>query len=213
MVTSDPVTSNLPSTSADPLPAGRRHRIAHAAPALGVALAIVLAAWFVGGRAGFDQIGRGGVNQHHLPKVGDVAPDFMALDEKGNPVWLSDFRGKPVWINFWGSWCPPCRAEMPELEQAYQRLAPQGVVLMAVSIDESIEAAATYARKNGASYPVFNVPQRILIAPSYDLWNVPTHLFIDGNGVVQAVIPGQLDVEMAVEHGESLLVPDPTPDP
>lgn len=208
MVTSDATSSSLPPTRPDPVLDGRRNRVLRAAPALGVALAIVLAAWFVGGRAGFDQIGRGGVNQRHLPKVGEVAPDFMALDERGNPVWLSDFRGQPVWVNFWGSWCPPCRAEMPDLEQAYQKLAPRGVALMAVSIDESLEVAAEYARKNGASYPVVNVPQRALIAPAYDLWNVPTHLFIDADGVVRAVVPGQLDAEMAVEHGESLLSQD-----
>ncbi len=211
MVTSDATPSNLPPTRPEPIVGRRRNRLAQAVPALGVALVIVLAAWFVGGRAGFDQIGRGGVNQRHLPKVGEVAPDFMSLDEAGNPVWLSDFRGQPVWVNFWGSWCPPCRAEMPDLERAYQKLAPQGVVLMAVSIDESLEVAAEYARKNGASYPVVNIPQRGLIAPAYDLWNVPTHLFIDANGVVRAVVPGQLDAEMAVAHGESLLALDGTP--
>ncbi len=175
---------------------------------LGLAVAIVVAAWWIGGRAGFDEIGSGGVNRKFLPRVGEVAPDVMALDAYQQPVWLSGFRGQPVWLTFWGSWCPPCRSEMPEIQQAYQQLAPQGVVLMAVSIDESLEVAAEYARKNGASYPVVNVPQRALIAPAYDLWNVPTHLFIDADGVVRAVVPGQLDAEMAVEHGESLLSQD-----
>src|SRR5688572_16084959 len=86
-----------------------------------LALAIVLGAWFVTGRQGFDSLGQGGVNQRLLPKAGEPAPDVTVTDILGNQVSLSDLQGKAVWLNFWGSWCPPCRAEMPEIQAAFEQ--------------------------------------------------------------------------------------------
>ncbi|MDQ3045192.1 MAG: peroxiredoxin family protein, partial [Chloroflexota bacterium] len=75
-------------------------RRAQVLSALLVAAAIVAAAWFVGGQAKFDGIGKGGINQSLLPKVGEIAPDFTTNDLNGRQVTLSDFRGQPVWLNF-----------------------------------------------------------------------------------------------------------------
>lgn len=172
---------------------------------LGLALAIVVAAWFVGGQAGFDDIGEGGINRRFLPEVGEPAPDVMALDGTAGPVWLHDFKGQPVWLTFWGSWCPPCRSEMPEIQAAYEQLAPEGVILMAVSVNEPYQVSLAFAQSLGATFPILNVPDRDLIAEQYDVYNYPTHLFIDANGVVQKIIPGQLDEETAVAEGRALL--------
>lgn len=101
-------------------------------PAL--AVAIVVVAWIVSEQAGFDTVGQGGINQQLLPKVGDLAPDFETEDLFGNPVRLSQFRGQPVWLMFWGSWCPPCRAEFPEVQRAYEQLALEGLRLLGVSV-------------------------------------------------------------------------------
>ena len=92
---------------------------------LAVAVLIVAAALAIGARSGWDSIGSGGINQSLLPKVGEVAPDFETEDVFGNPVRLSQFRGQPVWLMFWGSWCPPCRAEFPDIQAAYAQLEPQ----------------------------------------------------------------------------------------
>lgn len=173
--------------------------------ALSLALAIVVTAWVIGARAGFDQIGKGGINRQYMPRVGEVAPDLLMIGPEGTPVRLSDFRGQPVWLNFWGSWCPPCRAELPEIQTAYEQLSPRGVVLIALSIDQSRTAATEYARANGGTFPVYNVPSRALIAEQYDLRNVPTHLFIDANGVIQAVVAGSLSDGAAVSYAEQLL--------
>ena len=172
---------------------------------LSLALAIVVAAWFIGGRAGFDEIGEGGINRQFLPEVGEAAPDFVALDSTASGVWLHDFKGKPVWLTFWGSWCPPCRSEMPEIEAAYRQLAPEGLVLMAVSVDEPYEVSLAFAQGLGATFPILNVRYRELIADRYDVYNYPTHIFIDENGIVQKIIPGQLDEETALAEGRALL--------
>jgi peroxiredoxin len=172
---------------------------------LALALAIVVAAWFIGGRAGFGEIGEGGINRQFLPEVGEAAPDFVALDSTATGVWLHDFKGKPVWLTFWGSWCPPCRSEMPEIEAAYKQLAPEGLVLMAVSVDEPFDVSLAFAQALGATFPILNVPDRDLIADRYDVYNYPTHIFIDENGIVQKIIPGQLDTETALAEGRALL--------
>jgi hypothetical protein len=101
---------------------GRREAIA----GLTIAALIVAAAWWIGGRAGWESIGQGGINQRLLPKVGEPAPDFATEDVFGNPVRLSDYAGQPVWLMFWGSWCPPCRAEFPDIQAAYRQVKPQG---------------------------------------------------------------------------------------
>jgi peroxiredoxin len=176
---------------------------------LGLALAIVAAAWWVGGRAGFDEIGRGGVNRKFLPRVGEVAPDVMVLDASRQPVYLSQFKGRPVWLTFWGSWCPPCRSEMPEIQTAWQQLQPTGLALLAVSIDEPMDVALEFAAVNGATFPIYSVPQRALIADrGYDLYNVPTHIFIDADGVVRQIIAGPVDEESALAAAETILDPE-----
>jgi cytochrome c biogenesis protein CcmG/thiol:disulfide interchange protein DsbE len=173
-----------------------------------LALAIVGGAWVVGGKAGLDQIGRGGINRQFMPRVGEVAPELLMIGPDGAPARLSDFRGQPVWLNFWGSWCPPCRSELPDIQRAYETLSPRGVVLIALSIDQSRASATEYARANGATFPVYNVPSRSLIADDYDLRNVPTHMFIDANGVIRSMVAGSLSEGAAVSNSEALLAVD-----
>ncbi len=69
--------------------------------------------------------------------VGNPAPDFTLADLDGNQVSLSDFRGKTVFINFWATWCPACREEMPEIEALYQQYKDKGVVVLGVDILET----------------------------------------------------------------------------
>ena len=187
-------------------------RRGQAVAGLGVALLIVLTAWWWGGRAGWDSIGRGGINARLLPKVGERAPDFLTEDVAGNPVRLSDFEGQPVWLMFWGSWCPPCRAEFPDVQAAYETVQPDGVRLLGVSLDEPAEAAATYARQNGGTFLVLSDPDRADTGVTYPIYNFPTHMFIDGDGVVRSIVLNSLSEERAVAEARRLLSPPVTGD-
>ena len=184
---------------------GRTTRIALG---LGVALAIVAGAWFLGGQQGWDSVGSGGVNQQLLPKVGEVAPDFTTEDVFGNAVSLSEFRGQPVWLMFWGSWCPPCRAEFPDLQRAYAQVEPKGVRLLGVSLRESPIAAAAYAARNDATFLVLSDPDESDTGGAYPIYNFPTHIFIDADGVIRSIILSDMSEEFALEQARALLEPD-----
>lgn len=192
------------------VPSGARPSTRRRMPLTSIVIVIVVTCivaagtWYMGSQQGWDVIGQGGINRQLLPKVGDVAPDLVALNGEGEPVFLSEFRGQPVWLNFWGSWCPPCRAEMPEMQVAYEQLAPQGLVLLAVSLDEPIEVAVEYAELNGATYTVVGDPQREGSA-AYPIFNFPTHILIDRNGIVQDIVLAELNAEQFVKHAQVIL--------
>ena len=203
-------------------PPSRGQRLARLGLAAVVALTIVAAAWFVGDRQGWSDIGTGGANAQLLPKVGEPAPELVTLREDGSPMILSQLRGEPVWINFWGSWCPPCRTEMPDIQQAYETLAPQGLNVISISMREDPAKAISYRDQVGADFPVYIDPSYLtsyidpvanpeLAAQMSEMhadWqvnNFPTHIFIDENGIVQRVILSQMTYEEAVEIGEEVM--------
>jgi len=190
---------------AAPAPSGRARQ---ALLGLLVAALIVAAAWFAGGRAGWDSIGKGGGFQSVLPKVGDPAPDFVTEDVFGNPVRLSDYRGQPVWLMFWGSWCPPCRAEFPDIQAAYAQVAPKGVALLGVSLRESPLEAAAYAGRNGATFTVLTDPDEADTGAAYPIFNFPTHIFIDEDGIIRSIVLEDMDTEQAVGEVAKILPAD-----
>lgn len=167
--------------------------------------AVVTAAWVIGERQGFASIGLGGVNQSLLPKVGAAAPDIVTLLSDGQIVKLSGFLGQPIWLNFWGSWCPPCRSEMPDMEEAFKRLAPRGLVMLAISLDEPPETAFAYAARNGATYLIGTDPDRSLTGAAYPIINFPTHVLIDRQGIIRSIILAELDTAQFIESAEIIL--------
>jgi cytochrome c biogenesis protein CcmG, thiol:disulfide interchange protein DsbE len=201
----DTISSDAPPAAS--LPQTLRSRPATLVGGILMAIAIVVASWSLGAQQGWNQVGQGGINRTLLPKVGEPAPDLVALDRNGEPVFLSQFRGQPVWLNFWGSWCPPCRSEMPDMEAAYQRLAPQGLVMLAVSLDEPVADAIRYAELNGATYTVVGDPYRQGTA-AYPIANFPTHILIDREGIVRDVVLAELNEAQFVERAGAILTPE-----
>jgi cytochrome c biogenesis protein CcmG/thiol:disulfide interchange protein DsbE len=202
--------SAAPSAALDE-PANRRQRADKTGPAsskivgLAVAVLIVAAALAIGAQSGWDSIGSGGINQRLLPKVGEVAPDFETEDLFGNPVRLSQFRGQPVWLMFWGSWCPPCRAEFPDIQAAYAQLEPEGLRMLGVSLREAPVDAAAYAAANGATFLVLSDPDERDTGPAYPIFNFPTHIFIDREGVIRSIVLEDMDTEQAVAEAKRVL--------
>lgn len=185
-----------------------RSRNKQALIGLAIAAGILALAWFVAGQAGLSDVGKGGINTSLLPKVGDEAPDFVAISPQGQVVHLSDFRGQPVWVNFWGAWCPPCRAEMPDIQTAYETLGPQGLTLLAVSLGDKPSEALNFAELNGVTFDILLDPDRTLTSPTYPIYNFPTHIFIDEDGIVRKIVMSEMSAEEAIAAAQSIM-PDP----
>lgn len=118
--------------------------------------------------------------------VGQPAPDFVLKTLAGQNLRLSESLGQVVMINFWASWCGPCRQEMPALEKLYSTYRSAGLVLLGVSVDEDIQRAGEFARTLRISYPVL-LDHSKAVAPLYDLQALPMSVLIDRAGVVRYV--------------------------
>jgi peroxiredoxin len=85
---------------------------------------------------------------------GVVAPDFELLDTDGNRHRLSDYRGRPVIINFWATWCPPCREEIPSMNRAWQRLAEEDIAMLAINMGEDEDTIFIFTADYPADFPI-----------------------------------------------------------
>lgn len=176
--------------------------------AIAMAAGLVGTTWYIGERRGFTSIGSGGANAKLLPKIGEPAPSLVAIRSETELVFLSQFLGQPVWLNFWGSWCPPCREEMPAMEAAYRRLAPRGLVILAISLDEPMEEAFRYAELVGATYTIASDPVRKGTGVNYAIANFPTHILVDGEGIVRDIVLAALNEEQIIAYAEKILPPE-----
>jgi peroxiredoxin len=115
---------------------------------------------------------------------GSAAPDFeIALLGKEGMLRLSDFKGKVVVLNFWASWCPPCRWEMPDFERMWQEYRDKDVVFLGVAVADFEDKALGFAEKTGVTYPLA-LDATGEVAKDYGITSMPTTYFIDREGKV-----------------------------
>jgi cytochrome c biogenesis protein CcmG, thiol:disulfide interchange protein DsbE len=121
-------------------------------------------------------------HQPHPVKIGGPAPAFSLdrLDGNGK-LTLSSLRGKAIVLNFWASWCGPCKSEAKALEQAYQRYRDRGLVVLGVDYHDVTSDARSFVRRRGVTYPIVRDREGVLIDP-YDVTGVPETFFIDRRG-------------------------------
>jgi len=125
----------------------------------------------------------------HAVAVAEVAPDFTLKSLDGKNTRLKEYRGQVVLINFWASWCGPCRQEMPLLDEIYNKYMRAGLVLFSVNLDEQRDPAAEMARTLKVSYPVL-FDERKDVSRAYQVGTVPVTVLIDRAGVVRYVSEG-----------------------
>ncbi|OGT27457.1 MAG: hypothetical protein A2Z17_01850 [Gammaproteobacteria bacterium RBG_16_66_13] len=139
------------------------------------------------------------------PRVGFAAPDFSLDLLGGGQVTLSELRGKAVIVNLWASWCPPCRAEMPALQQVYEANGARGLEILAVNMtyQDSERGAAEFVREFGLTFPV-PLDRDGSVGRAYLLRALPTTFFIDRGGVIRNVVLGgpmsETTIQTAVEE-------------
>jgi cytochrome c biogenesis protein CcmG, thiol:disulfide interchange protein DsbE len=135
--------------------------------------------------------------------LADGSP-FQLTDLDGQPIRLEDLRGKAVWVNFWATWCPPCQAETPIMREIDQRYRDRGLVIVAVNVQETVEAARGYAQRYALQYEIgADVSGHVF--RQYRVFGLPTQFFIDPDGVIRAVVPSSLSLEGATRYVEAIL--------
>jgi cytochrome c biogenesis protein CcmG, thiol:disulfide interchange protein DsbE len=125
------------------------------------------------------------------PREGFLAPDFELQNEQGSPVRLSDLRGQPVLVNLWASWCGPCKAEMPAMQEVYEEYAPRGFTILAVNTTFQDErgSALEFAASRGLTFPIL-FDEDGDVSQKYQARAMPTSFFVDAEGIVQRVVVG-----------------------
>ncbi len=134
------------------------------------------------------------------PRVGALAPDFTLPDRNGKAVTLSALRGQPVLINFWATWCDPCRQEIPTLQAVYARTkaaaggAGTGVTVLGVAVESDPDIIASFQREYGLTFPLLpDNPGSSSVKELYRVLPIPTSFFIDRQGVIRWIQSGILD--------------------
>ncbi|MBK1647074.1 TlpA family protein disulfide reductase [Rhabdochromatium marinum] len=126
-----------------------------------------------------------------MPSVAP-APGFDLQTPAETRVVLEDLRGKVVVVNFWATWCPPCRAEMPSMERAWQHLRDQGVQFVAINVDEDAATVAEFARAVGVSFPLLLDPGA-QVTQTWPLRGLPTTYVVDPEGQLRFRVQGELE--------------------
>lgn len=136
-------------------------------------------------------------------KVGDVAPNFELVDLDGKVHRLSDYKGQGVFLNFWGTWCAPCKREMPHMESQYQAFENQGVHMLAVNLKNSELEVEAFKNSYGLSFPIA-LDKTEAVKEAYKVKPLPTTVLIDKEGKVAQIITTEMSEEQIKQYLEMI---------
>lgn len=134
------------------------------------------------------------------PELGYRAPDLVLSDFEGHDVRLSRYRGTPVLLNFWATWCPPCRAEMPDLQAFHERYGGR-IVVLGVNWNDDLSDARAFLEEYGVTYPNL-IDRQGKAFVKYRLTGLPTSFWIDEQGVIRGVWYGAMTTATMVQGFE-----------
>jgi peroxiredoxin len=124
-----------------------------------------------------------------VPRRGFLAPDFELVNLNGDTVRLADYHGRPVILNYWASWCPPCRGEMPTFQKIYAQYESQGLVVLAVNSQESRSIAAGFSQSQNLTF-ITLLDEDGAVSNRYQVDSLPTTFFINKTGYISDVVYG-----------------------
>lgn len=134
---------------------------------------------------------------------GDTAPDFELVGLDGKKHRLSDYRGEGVMLNFWGTWCEPCKREMPAMDRQYDVFKDQGVNLLTINIAQSEFEVQNFLNNLGVDFPtVIDKTRDVMTA--YNVIDLPASIFIDPNGKVVKIKTGEMKEADIISHMEMI---------
>lgn len=129
-----------------------------------------------------------------VAKIGETAPDFTLVDIKGKTWTLSELKGKVVFVNFWATWCPPCREEMPSMQRLVSMMPEDKFTMLAILNKDDPAQAGIFAAKLGVTMPILD-DQKNTVGPKYGLTGVPETFIVDKEGILREkyIGPAQWD--------------------
>jgi cytochrome c biogenesis protein CcmG/thiol:disulfide interchange protein DsbE len=133
-----------------------------------------------------------------LAQEGYLAPDFELVTLKGRPLRLDEVKGKVLLINFWATWCPPCRLEMPAMQQVYVQYRDQGFEILAVNLQEQDAQISAFAQEMGMTFPIL-VDRDGSVSSTYRVTSLPTTFVVDRSGTIRDRIVGGPLAEALIE--------------
>lgn len=148
---------------------------------------------------GVFTIGSSFGDKDKTPRVGDQAPDFQLVDLKGNVQKLSDYKGKVVLLNFWGTFCPPCKKEMPDMQEVFEKWQDAGFEILAVNLAESKVTVEHFVNDLGLSFPIL-LDDRMSIRKQYGVFRYPTTFFIDRSGKIVSKVELEMDLQFIEQN-------------
>ncbi|WP_186671052.1 thiol-disulfide oxidoreductase ResA [Sporosarcina sp. BP05] len=135
--------------------------------------------------------------------VGDKAPDFELVDLEGNKQRLSDYKGEGVFLNFWGTWCGPCKKEMPYMENQHIAFEEKGVNILAVNIAESNLKVETFIEQYGLTFPIV-IDKDKSVKEAYNIVPLPTTFLINKDGRIEKIITREMSEKEIISLMESI---------
>jgi peroxiredoxin len=130
---------------------------------------------------------------------GMIAPDFELTTLDGEVMKLSDYRGEPVMINFWATWCPPCRAEMPDMQRLYENEGYSILALNMTETENNIERVGEFVDELELTFPIL-MDEASDVMNAYKIQVYPTSYMIDSNGRVQSIILGAMNHDQMLQQ-------------
>ncbi len=160
---------------------------------IGSIIGIMFVVGVIGYIGGKVTNGKNAVNQQasglSAPEENATAPDFSLKTIDNTAVRLSDYRGKVVFLNFWATWCPPCRMELPSMEKLYENLKTQPFVILAVNVDESDpDNVKNFVNSMNLTFPVLMDDGSV--SKIYNVNAIPTTFIIRKDGTIDAIVNG-----------------------
>lgn len=123
--------------------------------------------------------------------VGDMAPDFELVDLEGNKHRLSDYRGEGVFLNFWGTWCPPCKREMPHMEKIHNELNGDGAHILTINIKDTQLKVENFKDQYGLTFPIMR-DKTESVKEIYNFKPLPTTFIINKDGEIEQIISREM---------------------
>jgi len=135
---------------------------------------------------------------------GKYAPTFELNDITGKKVSFTEYKGKVILLNFWATYCVPCRKEMPSMERLYNELKDKGFVVVAISIDPLEKSVRSFVKKSKITFPILMDKEKEVYFDYYAVFTLPTSFLIDKNGVIVEKYFGEQEWDSAKFKGKVL---------